>query len=214
MTPPYRAVVFDLDGTLLDSYEAIHVCLNAVLSAFGRREVSRERTRRMVGHGLEALMEKALGAGDAPAGTRLFRERYAALGLEGTTLMPGAAEVTQELFRRGIPMAVASNKPPEFSRSLLAGLGLLDRMAGVGGPGDGVPAKPDPAMVLALVERMGAEPAGTVLVGDMDVDVATARAAGVAAAVVPTGSCSREELLAAAPDHVLEDLRGLLGLVG
>ena len=210
----YEAVVFDLDGTLLDSYGAIHDCLNHVLEAFRRPTVTEEETRRMVGHGLDALMRGAVGDDACADAVALFRERYAVVGPGATTLMPWADEVTGALSAGGIPMAGASNKPAEFSRQLLDELGLLSRFSAVAGPGDGIPPKPDPEMVLRLVRALGFPPGAVLMAGDMDVDVETARRAGIAAAVVPGGSCSREELSRSGPDHLLDDLRGLLPLFG
>lgn len=214
MSGIYAAAVFDLDGTLLDSYAAIHDCLNHVLEAHGRPAVAPEETRRMVGHGLDALMRKALGEEARAGAVALFRERYAVVGPGKTVLMPWADEVTDALSRAGIPMAVASNKPAEFSRQLLDELGVLHRFAAVAGPGEGIPPKPEPEMVFRLVRALGIRPSEALLAGDMDVDVETARRAGLPVAVVPGGSCSREELSRARPDHLLEDLRGLLPLFG
>jgi 2-phosphoglycolate phosphatase len=208
----YRAAVFDLDGTLLDSYAAIHDCLNAVLVAFERPPVSVEKTRRMVGHGLEALVRTAVGEGNVAEGVRLFRERYAVVGPGATTLLPGAADVTRRLLEGGVPLAVASNKPSVFSVQLLAELGLGDRFVAVVGPEDGVPPKPDPEMVRRLFPLLGFGPAETLFVGDMAVDVETARAAGMPVAVVPTGSATRDELLEAGADHLLGSLSDVLAL--
>lgn len=168
----------------------------------------------MVGHGLDALLRQALGEERRVRAVALFRERYAVVGPGKTTLMPWADEVTDALSRSGIPMAVASNKPAEFSRQLLDELGVLHRFSAVAGPGDGIPPKPEPEMVFRLVRALGVLPAEALMAGDMDVDVETARRAGLPVAVVPGGSCSRDELARARPDHLLEDLRGLLPLFG
>ncbi|HRY44828.1 MAG TPA: HAD-IA family hydrolase, partial [Thermoanaerobaculia bacterium] len=101
-----------------------------------------------------------------------------------------------------------------FSRQLLAGFGLEELFAYVGGPDLGFPEKPDPAMVRAAIGAMGVPPAETLFVGDMVVDVATARAIGLAVAVVPLGSSTREELLAERPDYLFGSLAEVLGLFG
>ena len=111
-------------------------------------------------------------------------------------------------------LSIASNKPAVFSRQLLAGFGLAELFAFIGGPDLGFPEKPDPAMVRAALEAMDVPPAETLYVGDMTVDVATARAAGLAVAVVPLGSSTREELEADRPDYLLESLADVLGLFG
>jgi len=111
-----------------------------------------------------------------------------------------------------VRLSVASNKPAVFSRQLLAGFGLAELFAFVGGPDLGYREKPDPAMVLAALEAMGRPASETLYVGDMTVDVETARAAGLNVAVVPRGSSTREELAGARPDHVLEGLADVLGL--
>jgi 2-phosphoglycolate phosphatase len=210
--PPFRAAVFDLDGTLIDSYRAIHACLNEVRGAWGKEPVTLEECRRMVGHGLDVLIARAIGEEHAGAGVSLFRERYAVVGPEMTELLPDVEAVLVELARRGVPMAVASNKPSYFSSQLLASLGLADRFALVVGPDSGFPAKPRPEMVFHILERLGVSRDETLFVGDMEVDVATARAAGLKVAVLPTGSCSREELECAEADWLLSDLTEVLSL--
>ena len=206
---PPRAVVFDLDGTLLDSYAAIHECLSLVYAAFGRTPGTPEETRRMVGHGLEALVARAVGEANVAEGVRIFRERYEKVGPASSTLLPGADAVTRRLHGAGIPLAIASNKPGRFSREILETLGILGRFAFVGGPDDGFPAKPAPHMVFMALATMGARGSESVYVGDMPVDVATARAAGVPIVAIPTGSATREELEAASPDLLIRDLNEL-----
>ena len=210
---PPRAVVFDLDGTLLDSYAAIHECLSLVLAAFGRAPVTPAETRRMVGHGLETLVARAIGAENVAAGVKIFRDRYEVIGPESSTLLPGADAVTRRLCEAGIPMAIASNKPARFSREILECLGILSRFAFVAGPDDGFPAKPAPHMVFMALSTMGAKGLESVYVGDMPVDVATARAAGIPVVVVPSGSATEEELRAVSPDLLIRDLNELTGVL-
>ena len=205
---PPRAVVFDLDGTLLDSYAAIHECL-ARLVAFERaRDAGRD----------DGWWATARGAsrGRRPenvAGVKIFRDRYEVIGPESSTLLPGADAVTRRLVEAGIPLAIASNKPARFSREILQCLGILSRFAFVAGPDDGFPPKPAPHMVFMALSTMGAKGLESVYVGDMPVDVATARAAGIPVVVVPSGSSTEEELRAVSPDLLIRDLNELPGVL-
>jgi phosphoglycolate phosphatase len=210
---PPRAVVFDLDGTLLDSYAAIHECLSLVLAAFGQPAVSPEETRRMVGHGLEALIGRAVGAENVAAGVKIFRDHYERIGPTSSTLLPGADAVTRRLREAGIPLAIASNKPARFSRQILEALGLLSRFAFVAGPDDGFPPKPAPHMVFMALATLGVKGGESVFVGDMPVDVATARAAAIPVIAVPSGSATVEELRAVSPDLLIRDLNELPGVL-
>jgi phosphoglycolate phosphatase len=206
---PPRAVVFDLDGTLLDSYAAIHECLSLVIAAFGRAAVTPDETRRMVGHGLEALVSRAVGAENVTEGVKIFRTRYEEIGPSSSSLLPGADAVTRRLREAGIPLAIASNKPARFSRQILEALGLLPRFAFVAGPDDGFPPKPAPHMVFMALATLGVKGAESVYVGDMPVDVATARAAGMPVIAIPSGSATEEELRAVSPDLLIRDLNEL-----
>jgi phosphoglycolate phosphatase len=208
-----RAVIFDLDGTLIDAYAAIHDSLGVVLEAFGRPPVTREETRRMVGHGLEVLVGKAVGKENVAEGVRLFRERYERVGLESTRLLPGADLVTRRLFERGIRLAVASNKPARFTRPLLEALGLASRFGFVAGPDDGFPPKPAPQMVFMALATLSVPAKEAVFVGDMPIDVATARAAELPIIALPSGSATREELEICSPDAIVENLEDLLPLL-
>ena len=208
----YRAAVFDLDGTLLDSYSGIRSALNPVLVRFGKEPVTLEQTRFMVGEGLPRLIEKAIGSEAVEEGIRLFRERYRETALTGSTLFPEAEEMLDELSRRRIPMSIASNKPALFSRQILESLGIAARFSFVGGPDMGFAPKPDPAMAVAALAAMGSKAGETLFVGDMPIDVQTARAVGMPIVVLATGSSTREELVGSAPDAILRTLRELLPL--
>lgn len=208
-----RAIIFDLDGTLVDAYAAIHESLGVVLEAFGRQPITRDETRRMVGHGLEVLVAKAVGEENVAEGVRLFRERYERVGLESTRLLPGAELVTRSLFEKGIRLAIASNKPARFTRPLLEALGLSSRFGFVAGPDDGFPPKPAPHMVFMALATLSVPARDAVFVGDMPIDVATARAAQLPIIALPTGSATRKELEACCPDAIVENLEELLPLL-
>jgi phosphoglycolate phosphatase len=163
----------------------------------------------MVGHGLERLLEKAVGAGRTAEGVRLFRERYPQVAVAKSHLLPGVAEVVAALDARGHPMAVASNKPAPFSRMILEARGIAARLRAIGGPDAATPAKPDPAMLRKLMALVGAAPSGTLVVGDMEVDLEFARAAGCRVVLIPGGSRTRAELFGAEPDAFLETIAEL-----
>lgn len=158
-------------------------------------------------------MEEAVGPEKRDEGVRLFREHYGRTGPETTRLLPGADEVTKALRDRGVRLAIASNKPGVFSRQLLSHLGIADRFGVIHGPDDGFPPKPAPHMVFMALALLGVKAVDALYVGDMPLDVLTARAAGLPVAAIPTGSSSREELLAAGPDIVLDGLPGVMHLI-
>jgi phosphoglycolate phosphatase len=207
-----RGIVFDLDGTLVDSYEAIRRSLNHARAAFGLLPLDLGTVRQSVGHGLEALIEKLCAPADVPAGVALFRSHYAEVYAEHTIALPGVADCLDELARRGFRLAVASNKPAYFSRPILEQLGLARHLAEVLGPDIAGTAKPEPAMLALCLSRM-ALPAGQALyVGDMALDAETAARAGIPVVLVAGGSSSQEELAAAGP-RVLHSLGELCDLL-
>jgi phosphoglycolate phosphatase len=204
-----RAVVFDLDGTLIDGYGAIEDALSFAVSKLGFETPSSARVREMVGHGLERLLEQAVGEALAPEGVRLFRERYPAVAVAKSHLLPGVEDLLAFLHDAGISLSLASNKPPQFSRLILEAKGVAKYFRSIVGPGPLHPPKPDPAMLREAISAMGSTPGETVCVGDMEVDVEFARSAGCRVVVVPSGSRSKEFLEEAGADRMIESLAGL-----
>jgi len=163
----------------------------------------------MVGEGLEKLLEKNVGTARAEEGVRLFRERYPEVAVPMTDLMPGVRRVLRELERTGRRMAVASNKPARFSKMILEAKAVAGYFIEIAGPDGETPSKPDPTMLRGLLQRAGFTPDETLVVGDMEIDAAFARAAGCRVALVPGGSRTSQELEAQRPDALLASLSGL-----
>jgi len=204
-----RCILFDLDGTLVDSYEPIMESLNAARQAFGLAPYTRAEVVRRVGHGLESLMAESLGEANVAQGVRIFRERYQIVSLPKTRLLPGVEPTVRELSRRGYRMGVVTNKPATFSRRILQHLRVSELFPALAGPDD-APAKPNPEMVFRVLRHLVCRKEEAVLVGDMLVDHQTALAAGIPFFALATGSESRENLLAAAPARFLERFEDLL----
>jgi len=209
-----RAIVFDLDGTLIDSYEAITESLNYALGLAGKPRRTAGEVRGMVGLGLETLIERAMGGPDlVERGVLDFRRHYDHICVEKTFLLPEVAETLAELDGRGYLMSVATNKPSYFAWRLLDGLRVRRYLVTVLGPDVVEHRKPHPEMVRKAMERMGVSAAETLYVGDMEVDIETARAAGVPVVVLPTGSRGAGDLEAAGPDLLVASFRDLLALL-
>lgn len=202
-------IVFDLDGTLIDGYAGITDALGFAMESLGIAPLPEEQVRVMVGEGLERLLEKAVGADLVPRGVLLFRERYAQVVDEKTTLLPDVRAVLAALAAGGHTMAVASNKPARFSRRILVAKGVADRFRAIAGPDEETPPKPHPTMLVRLMEDWNAVPGETVVVGDMEIDAEMARAAGCRSVLVPGGSRTEEELALVPADAHLPRLADL-----
>lgn len=193
----FRAVLFDLDGTLADSYAAITASVNHVLEHHGRPTLTEQQVRGLVGHGLENLMETILPGIDPDAAAKLYREHHPSVLASHTKLLPGVEEGLKDLRKAGIKLGICSNKPSYFTRALLKIFHIEEQFDVVFGPDDVGVAKPDPAMILQSLERMGMPREQALYVGDMEVDIETGRRAGVETWVVPTGSNDEATLRAA-----------------
>jgi phosphoglycolate phosphatase len=207
-------VVFDLDGTLIDSSDDLASTVNATLARVSPAAppLSLEKIRSFVGHGARTLVERALEEAKLPQRAEdvlpLFLEVYRGHLLDRTRLYPGVAEALADLD--GYCLAVLSNKPGDMSRAILEGLGVAYRFARIWGPEDAGAKKPDPVGLRRLMEEAGAGRDETAMVGDSAVDVRTGRAAGVLTVGVSYG-LDPEGLRAEPPDVTLGDLRHLRG---
>ena len=190
-------IVFDLDGTLVDSAPDLTAALNAALVDAGRPTVDPATVRHLVGHGARALIERGLalsGGGDEATVARalpVFLDHYAAHIADGTRPYPGCEEALDALAACGSVLAICTNKPVALSRKLIAAMGWETRFAANLGGDSLTVRKPDPAPLLAAIVAAGGDPATAVFVGDTAVDVATARAAGVAVIVCAFGFADR-----------------------
>jgi len=214
--PPlrYRAVLFDLDGTLVDSYAALAEAVNHARREHGLHELSASRIREFIGDGLDTLLQRAFEITDVPLSIKnAFESRYDEICCAQSTILEDVEETLSELQRFGVAMGVCTNKPTEFSKKILTFLGLAPYFRAIVGPDLAGARKPDGKHVLHTLAAMDSQPAGALFVGDMPIDVHAARNSGIDVAVVPTGSCSGDVLRAARPDHYLERFSDLLKVV-
>jgi phosphoglycolate phosphatase len=200
-------LIFDLDGTLIDSRLDLANAVNAVRSHLGMSILPIELVSSYVGNGAQVLVRRALGESATDAefqkGLAFFMQYYAAHDLDRTTLYPGV-QVSLDRFRdAGKRMAVLSNKPTAMSRGILDGLGVGGHFFRILGGDSFEEKKPDPIGVEALMREAGVDRARTMMVGDSSVDIATARNAGIACCGVTYGF-KPESLKDPAPDLVVD----------
>lgn len=214
----YRAVLFDLDGTLLDTLADLAAAGNAALRAMGLPEHPVEAYRYFVGDGMERLVRRLLPAecGDAATlaacGARM-RAEYAARWADTTRPYAGVAELLDALAARRLPLAVLSNKPDEFTQLCVARLLPQWRFEVILGAQAGWPRKPDPATALEIARRLAVPPADVLYLGDTNTDMQTATAAGMFAVGVLWGFRTANELLAAGARVLLAQPTELLDLL-
>jgi len=214
-----EAIVWDLDGTLVDSAPDLATALNTVLDMRGFANHSLETVRTMIGNGVPKLIERGFNA----IGVRLDAEQleqlipifvkvYSECATEQTRPYPGIVETLEQLQAMNIPMGVCTNKPEALSRQILDGLNLSRFFNSVVGGDTTSTRKPDPQPVLRCLQELATEPKAGLMIGDSTVDVGAARAAGVEVGVVPWGyrSVPVENLGA---DFILEDLSELPKLI-
>jgi phosphoglycolate phosphatase len=201
------AVVFDLDGTLIDSRQDLATAVNATRAELGLTPLAPAQVVGMVGEGARKLVERALGAEVPPERFeevyRRYLEHYGAVLLDTTRAYYGIPEALARLASR-FPLAVLSNKPEEFSRRVLDGLGIGQHFREVVG-GDSLSSrKPDPEGLHLLAKRLQVRPEHIVLVGDTAIDAATARTAGCPFALVTWGFAAPPDLARIESDYRFE----------
>jgi len=210
MTPP-QLVIFDLDGTLVDSKNDLVKSVNAMRDWAGLGALDAAVVASYVGNGAPTLVRRALpGASEdeLARGLRYFYEYYREHMLDETTLYPGVREGLDRLHQAGAAMAVLTNKPVRFSVTMIENLGLDTHFFRIYGGNSFTEKKPHPVGVHALIAECGAAPLDTLIVGDSAVDVLTARNAGVRCCGVTWGF-QPESFANAPPDWTISDLREL-----
>ena len=184
-----RALIFDLDGTLIDSKQDLIRSVNAMLAEMGRDTLHEDTISGYIGHGAPKLVGRALGngttEGDRERALKFFLAYYEDHKMDSTCAYPGVAEALEQL--RELPMAVLTNKPVRVSNRILEGLGLAKYFRAVYGGNSFETKKPDPLGAKRILEELGASPAEAMIIGDSEVDVQTARNAGTLAAAVNYG---------------------------
>ena len=211
-------VIFDLDGTLLDTIGDLAVACNAVLAVRGLPQHSYEEYCRFVGNGIMRLVERALPEPlRTPENVALVRADFVAYCTahidHHTKPYGGIPEVGAELAGRGVRMAVASNKFQAGTEKLIRLFFPDAAFAAVFGQRPGVPLKPDPAVVEEILARTGTPKERVLYVGDSGVDMQTAAAAGVRSAGVTWGVRDRTELVESRARHIVDRPEELLGLL-
>jgi phosphoglycolate phosphatase len=210
----YRAVLFDLDGTLVDSYAALTDAVNHARRSEGLHDLSPARIRTLVGDGVEKLLQRAFERTEIHHRTvELFENRYDEVCCQESKVLADVEHTLEHLSTLGVAMAVCTNKPTPFSKKILDFLDLSRHFRAIVGPDLAGARKPEARHLLVTLESVHCTAAQTLFVGDMPVDVRAARNSGIDVAVVATGSSSREQLAAAEPDHFLERFSDLIKVV-
>ena len=205
-------LIFDLDGTLVDSKLDLAQAVNATRSHMGMSPLDNERVYSYVGNGAPVLIRRAMGAQatepEVQEALEFFLEYYREHYLDYTTLYPGVREALDRLRAAGKRMAVLTNKPVRISRAILEGLGVAGHFFQIYGGNSFDLKKPDPVGVAALIKETGIPADRCLMIGDSSVDIQTARNAGVASCGVTYGF-QPETLADPAPDRLVDRLEEL-----
>ncbi len=213
-------VLFDLDGTLIDSVPSLTLAVDRMLLQLGRSAAGEAKVRGWVGNGAALLVNRALSdsrevAADLDEALQqqalaLFMLAYADCAHLHTPLYPGVRRCLEQLRERGIPLGLVTNKPQRFLAALLAALGLEDYFEKVLGGDSLAHKKPHPLPLQHCIAHFGSAAARTLMVGDSETDVKAARAAGVKVACVSYGYSYPLPVAACEPDWLVDCLTELL----
>ncbi len=206
-------VMYDLDGTLLDTAAEITEAVNRTLQEFGHELVDETQVRDWIGHGTGWLMKTAWlhtqGPLDAPWDKVMerFVQHYEATAGTCSTMFPHVLETLQRTRDYGVRQAIVTNKERRFTERVLERHGLADAFDIVI-CGDSLPVKkPDPGVIDHCLAQLGAAPGEALFIGDSEIDVSTARAAGVVCWAVPYGYNLGKPIADAKPDRIVPDIR-------
>lgn len=210
MNPPLKAALFDLDGTLLDTLEDLANATNRALASAAYPVHPVSAYRRFVGNGLRTLVSRALPAGEDASSAldelvRRTGENYARDWAETTRPYPHIPELLERLRGKGIPLAVVTNKPHDWTLLMLDHYFPGQPFAFVQGATPRIPHKPDPAGALKAAHNLNVTPEEAAFLGDSNVDMHTARNAHMLALGAAWGFRGAQELWEAGADHILED---------
>jgi phosphoglycolate phosphatase len=207
-------LIFDLDGTLVDSKKDLTASVNHVRLTFGFPQLTERQIAGYIGDGAHMLIRRALGPevseGDIQSGLQLFLSYYRDHMLDQSVLYPGVVEALESL--RDFRLAVLTNKPIRFSRMMLEGLGILQSFAAVYGGNSFERKKPDPVGIFQILSDTSGRAENTWMIGDSAVDVLTGRNAGVKTCGVSWGYAT-ESFERTPPDAVIDRFEQLEPLV-
>jgi phosphoglycolate phosphatase len=211
----FKAVIFDMDGTLLDTLQDLADSMNQVLKRFGYPEHPREAYKYFVGQGMDILVRKALPPEHLyesliPQCIEAMREEYGKNWDRSTRPYPGIPELLDALTQKEIPMAILSNKPHDFTQFVAARLLAKWTFPVILGARPGVPKKPDPAGALEIADILKLSPKEILYLGDTGTDMQTATAAGMFPVGVLWGFRTESELLAEGAKVLIERPQELL----
>jgi len=204
-----HTVLFDLDGTLLDHFGAIHASHAYMMKQLGLPVPTMAQVRRAVGGGFEVAVKHILGPGNEgllPRAIEIYRDAWAKNMFNGVTLLPGARELLAALKVRGVRCGVFTNKHGPSARDVCQHLGIMPLLDGVFGAFDTPWLKPEREFAEYALKKLGAEPATTCMIGDSPYDVEAARNGGFSCFCVVTGTHDAKELHAAGAAGVYDDL--------
>ncbi|HHW48090.1 MAG TPA: HAD family hydrolase [Clostridiaceae bacterium] len=211
----YKAIIFDLDGTLLDTIEDLSDSMNAVLEKKGFPTHSVEEYKYFIGHGIHKLVERALPANfrnerSIKEHADLMRQEYKKRWNNKTRPYEGIPELLGKLEEKGILMAVLSNKADDFTKVIISELLPHWKFEVVFGERSNVPRKPDPSAALEIANILGVQPKNFIFLGDSESDMITATAAGMYGIGALWGFRTKEELLSSGAKAVIQHPLDLL----
>ncbi len=216
---PRGTIIFDLDGTLVDSAPDLADALDWLLAEMGYEPLGLNKVRQLIGHGMAELVRKGLEARGAQLEAQVlaraverFLEYYTANLSRKSKAYPGTAEVLNALQKAGWRLVVCTNKLEANARLLLRDLGLLTAFELVAGPDTFGAAKPDPAHLLGCLPLGNPASRPAIMIGDSEVDVAAAKAAGLPVIAVTWGYCQKD-LCELAPDVVAHNMQEVPALI-
>lgn len=193
-----KAVVFDLDGTLIDHFGVIYRCYRHALAQLGLPPVTFEKVKASVGGSIPVTFGKLIPREHVDEAVRIFRAHLDEIWDDEIHILPGVTAFVRRLHAEGVPTAVLTNKEGELSRAILERAGLSPHLDFVLGVLDTPWRKPEPEFSKAALARLGTEPGETCLIGDSPYDIAAAETVGMIGYGVATGSHSLEEMRATA----------------
>jgi len=217
---PYRAVIFDLDGTLLDTIEDLTDSMNAALVRMGHAARTIAECKQLVGDGLETFVRRALpaAAADDPRERTRLRELMMMEYRDRSTLKtrpyPGVPDLLDALAARNVPAAVLSNKPHDSTLAVMEHYFSRWSFRAIFGARDGVPVKPDPAGALEIARILGLAPANIAYLGDTNTDMQTATGAGMYGVGALWGFRTAGELIAKGAKVLIETPMDLMPILG